>query len=528
MRVKKYICTSICACLLVGCQPVNTDKVLPSYEELRTDQIAELAETIDPATIYEKSNLYDKAVSVVFEGFADEETMMRLADLLEENDIDSVMFLPGVEIETRPDLSKYIIQRGIEIGNYGLSGEEGLASSSVTRIARQIYLGNEYVKQAVNKQPNYFMANRSEYTEDMLKVVNAADLDGVVKPSRYLNYKSFVSLEQATDYASDNMRGEIFSFRLSGELNETEVLTTREEDERPAIDKQPTITDEETEEESDEDLPDVVEVVGWFLEACVANNVEIISLKELENRKQDDLVAKEVPEELLALLDADLYPSLTTEFTFGVEESDKAANSYFDDVVMVGDSVIQGVEEYVKQKKQNNANYLGDISFLTMSGLSARNALWEISEESRHPIYMGERTLIQDAIGQMSEVNKVYIMLGANEITVSSTQAYLDNYQTLIQLIKQQSPQVEIFVLSITPGMDDKEEPNNQQIFERNLALVEWCAMYGYEFVDVATALRNENGGLQSEYCSDEDGDKMHLSTQGAEAFLEYILTHVK
>lgn len=529
MRLNKLGAVLLCGVMLAGCQRVNTDKVLPSYEEEQIAEILESAELCEGAKVYGVSNIYEKAISIVFEGFSDEESMMRLADTLEEYGVDTVMFIPAVKIEEHPDLIAYLIDRGVEIGNYGLTGEEDLAESGDSKIARQIYLSNEYIKQAINKYPNYFVANRSEYSESMLKIVEAANLEGVVSPSIYLNYKSFVSLEKAVEYTTNNLRGDIVSFKLSGELDDTEVQSWREEDEKPAVDKQPTIADEEIEESPQEEVQDLVQVVEWFVEGCLQNNVEIVSLKGLESKAQDALVAKEVPVELQEQLDASLYPNLTTDFKFGLQEGTKVEDSFFDDAVFVGDSIMQGIEEYVQLKRQSNSSFLGDARFLAMGGMSARNALWEISDESRHPIKNGERMLVQDAIAQMDGVKKVYLMIGANDILLTDTEEHLENYQALLQLIMQQSPQVEFYIISITPGTDIEElDPNNTDIFARNMDLIEWCTMYGYEYVDLAYALRNETGGLPTEWCIDTGGQGRHLNEDGIDVVWEFLYTHTK
>lgn len=529
MKLKQLSAVLLCGVMLAGCQRVNTDKVMPSYEEEQIADILEKAEMGDEAKLYGMSSIYEKAISIVFEGYSDEETMMRLADKLEEYDIETVMFIQASHVEQHPDLIKYLTERGVEIGNYGLTGEEALSESVDSKIARQIYLSNEYIKQAINKYPNYFSANRSDYSESMLKIVEAAGLDGAVDPSIYLNYKSFASIEKAIDYTTNSLRGEIVSFKLNGELDSTEVKNWREEDEKPAVDKQPTVSDEEEPEEESEEVQDIVQVVEWFIQGCLENNVEIVSLEKLEGKAQDALEAKEVSDEFKEQLDVNLYPNLVTESEFGIQASAKVNDNYFDDAVFVGDSIMQGIEEYVKLQRQSNSSYMGNAQFLTMVGMSARNALWDVSEESRHPVYNGQTMLIQDAIAQMDDVKKVYILLGTNDILLTSPEEHMDNYQTLLQLIKQQSPQVEFFIMSITPGADiETLSPDNEEIFERDMVLIEWCEMYGYNYVDLAYALRNERGALPEEWCIDQDAQGVHLNEDGIKAALEFLYTHAK
>lgn len=515
--------------VLTGCQRINTQTVTPTYEEEQIQEILDKSKTSESAKLYEHFNVYDKSISIIFEGFSDEETIMRLADLLQENKIETIMFIPGAQVEAHPDVIKYIKDRGIEVGNYGLTGEEDLASSSDKKITRQIYISNQYYKQAINETPEVFYATRSKYTESMLKIIEASDMKAGVLPTVFLNYKSFTSQDMATGYTENNHRGDIISFKLNGELNETEVENIGEEETQPAIDKQPTIVEEETQEELQEESQDIVQVVEWFIEGCEINQVKIRSLEEMQEKSNEEIQVQEVSQETQEKLEINLYPNLTTDFEFGIQESQAVEHSYFNDAVFIGDSIMEDIEEYVLHKRQTNQDYLGTAQFLAMGGLSARNALWEISDTSRHPIYNGERIKVQDGVAAMGNIKKVYLLLGANDILLTDSVEHLKNYHTLLQLIKEQSPQVEFYVMSITPGTDIEElEPNNKQIFERNLSMIYWCEMYAYHYIDVATVLRNETGGLPTQWCVDTGGQGRHLNEQGIEVLLNYLLTHTK
>lgn len=525
----KIIITTLCLSILTGCTDVSIQQ-LESQADPIIEEILDQAQTSSPAIIYGAGNVFEKAISLVFEGMTDPETMKGIADILEEENIESIMFIPAVEMEENTELMEYLIKKGIQFGNYGLTGEEGLGESASEKIARQVYLSNIYVEEYLNTEPSYFYATRSTYPEHVLRIVSAVGLDGVVEPNKFLNYKSFTTMQMAYNYVSRNLRGDVVSIKLSGELNQEEANINTTLDETPASDKQGTIIDEKEDSKEEEiETVDILQMLRWFLQGCESNGIEIIPLKQLKEQSVQPREAMDVDEELLAKLDISLYPQLTTDFAFGLQEGAKVDHTHFIDSVFVGDSIMEYIESYVNEKRQIDSTYLGNAQFLAMGGLSARNALWEISDESRHPIYNGRRVTIQDGIAAMGNIKKVYIMLGLNDTHLTDSDTHLENYQTLLELISHQSPQVEFYIMSITPGTDiDELNPNNQEIFERNLKLIEWCAMYGYNYIDVATVLRNINGALPTALCVDTEGQGYHYTEEAIEIFWEYLYTHTK
>lgn len=531
LRKTKIISLLLVLSVLCGCQRYLTQSTKEEYQDDVINNILSRIEDAKPVEIYNDFVVYKKQISMIFEGFADEKTMMELADYISENDIKTTMFISGEDIINHPDVIKYIADRGIAIGNYGLTGETNFELSSDEKIARQIYKSNEYITNAGGKQPNYFLVNRSEYTETMLRVCDVLDMDAVIKPSIYLNYKSFISLDKAEEYTRNKLRGDIVSFKLDGELDSTEVVSKSEELIQPAVDKQPTIVDEKEVilEEKDSDEITILDNVRWFVEGCEINNVELLSIKELHSVATAPITEFEIPDELLVKLDATLYEKPVTDEPFGIQKGSKVSDSYFDDVVFIGDSVMQGIQEYVQNKRRTEPNYFGKAQFLDVGGMSVRNALWEVSDESRHPTVDGVMMSLEDAVATNENARKVYIMLGANDILLTDTEKFLENYQNVIQLIKEKSPQVEFYIMSVTPGTyHDDIEPKNSDVFERNLALIEWSAKYGYEYLDLAHFIRDEDGNLPTEWCVDADNKGRHFNELAIEVTAEFLYTHTK
>lgn len=208
-----------------------------------------------------------------------------------------------------------------------------------------------------------------------------------------------------------------------------------------------------------------------------------------------------------------------------VPESSTAAQSYFDDAAFVGDSVSLKLSYYA-----SSTGKLGKAQFFTAGSLGSANALWEISDESVHPYYKGEKTLVEDCV-KLSGAKKVYIMLGMNDIGLYGVDGAIENYKTLIGKILEKAPNVQIIVQSMTPMTDTStilgSSLNNSSIKEYNAKLSQVCAAKGWYFVDVASVMYDAQGvNLNRSYCSDPDGLGVHFTEAGCEAWINYLYNH--
>ncbi len=209
-----------------------------------------------------------------------------------------------------------------------------------------------------------------------------------------------------------------------------------------------------------------------------------------------------------------------------VNECDPVDVSYFDNAAFVGDSVSLKLSYYAAA-----TGALGNAQFFTAGSLGSANALWEVSDESVHPSYQGVKMTVEDCIAN-SGAQKVYIMLGMNDIGLYGIEDSTQNYKTLIDRILEKSPNVQIIVQSMTPMTDTSEilgeSLNNDNIKVYNSKLQELCLENGWAFVDVASVMYDADGAnLNRDFCSDPDGLGVHFTEAGCEKWVEYLCTHV-
>lgn len=206
-----------------------------------------------------------------------------------------------------------------------------------------------------------------------------------------------------------------------------------------------------------------------------------------------------------------------------VYQSEKVDKSYFDNVLFIGDSV-------TNMLKLNNDTYglLGNAKFFASTGLGYGNSLWDLDYKySVFPTYRGDTMLIEDAVVEIG-LPKVYIMFGMNDIGVFGIDKSIENMKKLTERILEKSPDVQIYIQSVTPIIEGKERDdlNNEFIKEFNKRLCACCEELGFYFINVYEALSDKNGYMIKDYCGDIDYMGMHPSNDGCKAWIEYLLTH--
>ena len=208
-----------------------------------------------------------------------------------------------------------------------------------------------------------------------------------------------------------------------------------------------------------------------------------------------------------------------------VPKSARVSSSYFDDVVFVGDSISEGLNYYEAAN-----DVLGKAKFLTSVSLGSTNALWDVSERSVHPRWNGQKMKIEDAI-PLTGAKKVYIMLGMNDIISVGVDKSIQNFTTLCNKILKKSPNVQLYVESVTPrtnqgAKSDNGPLNNKSITAYNKKLSALCQTRGWYFINVAEVMFDSTGYLNRSYCSDPNGMGMHFAYAGCKVWVDYLYTH--
>lgn len=207
-------------------------------------------------------------------------------------------------------------------------------------------------------------------------------------------------------------------------------------------------------------------------------------------------------------------------------------DSYFNDAVFIGDSISYGFELYVTEKRANGETVLGEAQFLTSGSLSYGNSLWDVSDESVHPTYNGEKMKLEDAIVQIKP-GKIFILLGTNDVALYGVEQTIANADTEISRMLEASPGAEIFIMSTTPKYSPAESNvdgalNNADIDALNVAMRQFAVEKGYNFMNIAPLFKDETGGLAADYCSDKEGMGIHFTSAAYDIWLDFLYSYGK
>lgn len=207
-------------------------------------------------------------------------------------------------------------------------------------------------------------------------------------------------------------------------------------------------------------------------------------------------------------------------------------DSYFNDAVFIGDSISYGFELYVTEKRANGETVLGEAQFLTSGSLSYGNSLWDVSDESVHPTYNGEKMKLEDAIAQIKP-GKIFILLGTNDVALYGVEQTIANADTEISRMLEAFPGAEIFIMSTTPKYSPAESNvdgalNNADIDALNVAMRQFAVEKGYNFMNIAPLFKDETGGLAADYCSDKEGMGIHFTSAAYDIWLDFLYSYGK
>ena len=196
---------------------------------------------------------------------------------------------------------------------------------------------------------------------------------------------------------------------------------------------------------------------------------------------------------------------------------------WFDDAVFVGDSVTLKLSYYAENGS------LGNAAFLCAGSLGYNNALWDINRSGNvHPTLYGKKYTV-DAGVKASGKKKVFIMLGMNDVGLYGVDGAASGMIELTNRILQKSPDVQIYIESVTPMLKNKQRAklNNSTIPQFNARLREICSSRGFVFINVASAVMDSQGNLSPENCSDPSAMGIHFTNTGCSKWVEYLKTHV-
>lgn len=189
----------------------------------------------------------------------------------------------------------------------------------------------------------------------------------------------------------------------------------------------------------------------------------------------------------------------------------RVEDDYFSDALFLGDSRTVGLYKY---------GVWGETStFYASTGMTIYKLFGaEIVELPEQP----DPISVEEAL-QHQSFGKIYIMMGINEVGSGTTESFAQAYGEVVARLQELQPDAVIYIqsiLKVSQARSDKGDYiNNEAIQTRNDALSQLADGKKVFYLDVNTALCDENGALNSDYTF----DGVHLKAKYISLWEEFL-----
>ena len=480
------------------------------YEEdktvdYKTTEFAEIAinrlsKEKELAQLKASSGVSQKKVALVFTGLAMPEQMEEIIKLLDEYEASAVFCVDGMSAAEDTETIERIKNAGYEIGNYGLEGEKYLEQYSEEEVATSIAYTQAILEGITGDKAKRFIGQATTYTNEVLHAAYCADIEEAIKPEFFINDTSFTNFSAAMGCVQKFKPGEIICVKLQGQLDEIEYekpieVEVSHEDNNSFLHEQ---GNEKKEEK------DIVLTVKYLLEALRTTQMPVVSLDELDIEWDEKL--------------EHLFATSEDITAYEVAKCESRGKAYFENALFIGDSLS------VSLKQNSYPKGFKDTSDICAQiGVTAKQIVDNMTVEDDR----GNKVGLWDEIIAHSPT-KIYMLLGSNSLGIQTDEELLRDYERLMDKLKSQFPSVPIFIMGLTPVTESTSAGNvaltNGRIRNLNLSLAKLASSKGFYYIDLFTALADENGNLPYGLAQ-EDG--IHLKERGVERWVSYLATHI-
>lgn len=182
-------------------------------------------------------------------------------------------------------------------------------------------------------------------------------------------------------------------------------------------------------------------------------------------------------------------------------DGDEFANSAF-----IGNSCVEGLNSY---------GIVNKADFYSRVGLTVKSVFTKSTLKGNMPI-----------INELDkkQYDKVFLLFGENELGWEYPEAFIKDYEKVIDVIKSSQPKAKIYLQSIFPvsrevAEKNIEQTNNDRIEEYNMLLQKLSLKKQVRYLDVASVLKDESGNLKK----DAAADGVHLKQSYCKIWVEYL-----
>ena len=178
-------------------------------------------------------------------------------------------------------------------------------------------------------------------------------------------------------------------------------------------------------------------------------------------------------------------------------------DAWFDDSVMIGNSIVAGLGRYVTGGRNKNCPCLGKMRIVGVSGLTLRIALAAEQKKTNGALIFRSRFMTVSEVVEATQAKRLFILVGVRDRESYSEDELIAAYDAFISAILENHPDLRIYVHSITPTLKEfamsvrQTADMNRSVNERLRA---FCEEKGYTYLELADLIRDDEGYLKFEY----------------------------
>lgn len=234
-------------------------------------------QNLQPATVVTHTVDGKKQIAMTFDGLPRKATLDRLLDVLDKHHVEATFFAEGGNAASNKKLIEELNDKGQAIGNYTYIGMAKLNQMPLDEVIKELCMAQKVFKVTSNFEPELFKAPKTNYDVPLLKIGAACGLKSAVKSDVYLNPDVLTNEAEAEKQLQQIKPGSIVSIVVGRPLEYIEQKQGKI-DERPAIDKQPSL---ELGKRAAVKHEDIVEATERFLTACEKQGVQVVPLNNM-------------------------------------------------------------------------------------------------------------------------------------------------------------------------------------------------------------------------------------------------------
>ena len=202
--------------------------------------------------------------------------------------------------------------------------------------------------------------------------------------------------------------------------------------------------------------------------------------------------------------------------------------SYYDNSVFFGDSIMQAFRRYRSNRRQTDPDFMEGIEVVCTASISLYEGSRRTLQTNRFRYRGVDRTMYQ--IARMLQPRKVFILLGLNDPVGIKIDRAIGWIRDIMRNMEEYAPDTGVCFFSLTPVTPgycrSRNRPNYpDQIIEYNRRLQAVCEELGAEYIDIGTALKDEDGYLDYDLSSDKI---CHLNDDGVEVWIRALCDYAQ